>query len=89
MNTYLFIAAYIIGFIINWGGFYSYFCNKYPTLDSPSNRREDLAAAIMWAIFTPIASFVTPFSTGFFFYGLQWWGGPRAKYAKVLPFVRK
>jgi len=49
---------------------YSYFVNKYPTLDTPSRRREDLGAAVvtgalgavLWPIFLPLEFCLTEFA---------------------------
>ena len=76
---WIFSVAYLVLFVLTWGATYSYFTNRYKILDSGLERRKNLAFAVGWSFLQPITGLVTIFTSAFFYYGFQWWGGPRQK----------
>lgn len=75
-NILLFVAWVGAG-AINYGVAYAYFTNQYPSLDSSLERRQNSAFAMVLAIIGPIAVLPVMLMSGFYYYGLQYSGGPR------------
>ena len=79
-ETAILTVSYLALAILTYGADYAYWTNKFPILDSHETRLSNRRDAFICAVLSPVAFWLTLFWTGFFYYGLQFSGGPKEKF---------
>lgn len=71
------MPIWIIAGALNYGATYAYFTNRFPSLDSPNERRGNAGFSAMFGLMGPLGAIPVLFGSRFYKYGFQWKGGPR------------